>query len=150
MLNYADRAAFSSVLPPLRNDLRLSDTELGLLSSLFLWSYALAGPVAGIMADRYSRSSLVIWSLVAWSAITFLTGVTNGLIMLIVLRTGLGVSQSLYLPAGLALIADTNYNVFFFLFGEGGCGKSVYLHVLVHLVGERNCCCLPLASFGEK
>ena len=104
MLNYADRAAFSSVLPPLRDDLRLSDTELGLLSSLFLWSYALAGPVAGIMADRYSRSSLVIWSLVAWSAITFLTGVTNGLIMLIVLRTGLGVSQSLYLPAGLALI----------------------------------------------
>ena len=106
MLNYADRAAFSSVLPPLREDLKLSDTELGLLSSLFLWSYAVACPVAGIMADRYSRSRLVIWSLVAWSVITFLTGATSGLIMLIVLRAGLGVSQSLYLPAGLALIGD--------------------------------------------
>jgi sugar phosphate permease len=106
MLNYADRAAFSSVLPPLREALRLSDTELGLLSSLFLWSYAVAGPVAGLMADRYSRSSIVIWSLIGWSAVTFLTGLTNGLIMLIVLRTGLGISQSLYLPAGLALIAD--------------------------------------------
>ncbi|MBL9216684.1 MAG: MFS transporter [Opitutaceae bacterium] len=106
MLNYADRAAFSTVLPPLREELGLSDVAIGLMGSLFLWSYALACPVAGIMADRYSRSRLVVLSLAAWSLVTLLTGLTNGLAMLAVLRIGLGISESLYLPAAIALLAD--------------------------------------------
>src|SRR5690348_3874581 len=86
MLNYADRAAFSSVLPPLRQDLGLTDVTLGVLGSVFLWSYALACPFAGWLADRYSRGLLVVWSLALWSAVTFLTGVTSGLGMLVALR----------------------------------------------------------------
>jgi len=106
MLNYADRAAFSTVLPPLREELGLSDVAIGLMGSLFLWSYALACPVAGVLADRYSRSRLVLVSLACWSAVTLLTGVTNGLVMLALLRIGLGLSESLYLPAAIALLAD--------------------------------------------
>lgn len=105
-LNYADRAAFSSVLAPLRTDLGLSDTALGLLSSLFLWSYALASLAAGMLADRYSRSLLVLVSLVCWSLVTVLTGLANGLIMLATLRIALGLAESLYLPAAIALLAD--------------------------------------------
>ena len=59
-LNYADRAAYSSVLLPLRQELGLSDATLGLLGSLFLWSYALASPLAGVLADRFSRRTLVL------------------------------------------------------------------------------------------
>ncbi len=45
-LNYADRAAISSVLPALRTEFTLTDTQLGLLGSAFLWAYALASPLA--------------------------------------------------------------------------------------------------------
>ncbi len=55
--------------------------------------------------------------------------------------------QMLY---GLSLVPDTRYEVVFFLFGESGTGKSVCLHILEHLVGVENCCCLPLSKFTEK
>ena len=105
-LNYADRSIFSAVLAPLKADLNLTSTQQGLLGSLFLWSYALACPVAGIIADKYSRRAVVLWSLAAWSIFTVLTGAINGLMMLVVLRVAFGVAQALYLPAGLALIGD--------------------------------------------
>lgn len=56
----------------------------------------------------------------------------------------------LQMLAGLALVPDTSYEVFFILFGEAGCGKTVFLYVLEHLVGSQNVCVLPLSKFGEK
>lgn len=50
---------------------------------------------------------------------------------------------------GLMLVPKT-YNCCFFLFGEGGTGKSVFLHILTQLVGEDNTCCVPLAKLGER
>ncbi|MES2696677.1 MAG: MFS transporter [Verrucomicrobiota bacterium] len=105
-LNYADRAAMSAVFPALRTDLGLSDTQLGLLGSLFLWSYALGSPLAGSLADRWSRRKLVVWSLALWSTVTALTGVAGGLVALVMLRCALGLAESLYLPAATALLAD--------------------------------------------
>lgn len=52
--------------------------------------------------------------------------------------------------AGLALIPETRYNVAFVLYGEAGTGKSVYLHVLQHLVGIANVCSLPLPQFDQR
>lgn len=105
-LNYADRAAFSSVLPPLRQELGLSDAALGLLGSLFLWSYALGSPLAGLLADRYSRRRLVLASLAAWSFVTAATGAVTGVATFAALRIALGLAESLYLPAAIALLAD--------------------------------------------
>lgn len=51
---------------------------------------------------------------------------------------------------GLALVPDTSFEVFFILFGDGGCGKTVCLHVLENTVGRENVCCLPLSKFSEK
>lgn len=106
MLNYADRSIFSIVLSPIKTEFSLTDLQIGLLSSLFLWSYALACPLAGILADRFSRCMLVVVSLGGWSLVTALTGASNGLMMLAALRIALGVGESLYLPAAIALLAD--------------------------------------------
>lgn len=105
-LNYGDRAAISSVFPLLRDDLGISDASLGLVGAVFLWSYALCSPVAGILADRVSRSALIAWSLALWSLVTALTGLANGLATLIILRLALGVSESLFLPSAIALLGD--------------------------------------------
>jgi len=105
-LNYADRAAISSVLAPLRHDLSLSDVGLGSLGSLFLWSYSIASPISGVLADRYSRSRLLVISLAAWSLVTLGTGFASGLASLLVMRVLLGVFESMYLPAATALLAS--------------------------------------------
>ena len=105
-LNYADRAAMSAVLSAVRTEFGVSDVALGLLGSVFLWSYALGSPVAGHLADRLSRPRLVLGSLVAWSAVTALIGLATGFPALLALRFALGVAECLFLPAAVALIAD--------------------------------------------
>lgn len=105
-LNYADRAAMSAVLPAVRTEFGASDVALGLLGSVFLWSYALGSPLAGSLADRFSRRGMVIGSLAAWSAVTALVGLATGFPLLLALRFALGLTECLFLPAAVALIAD--------------------------------------------
>ena len=105
-VNYGDRAAMSSALPALRDAFHLSNASLGLIGSVFLWSYAISSPVAGHLADRFTRNQIVVQSLACWSLIMALTGFSTGLAVLLLLRVALGFSESLYLPAAIALIGD--------------------------------------------
>ena len=105
-LNFADRAAMSAVLPALRTDLKLSDVQLGLIGSVFLWCYALGSPFAGNLADRTSRVKIVTGSILAWSFVTATIGLTSGWPMLLALRAALGCAECLYIPAAIALLAD--------------------------------------------
>ena len=106
LLNYLDRQAFFSVFPLLQSDLRLSDFELGLLSTSFLWVYAVASPLAGYLADRFGRKNIIVMSLLVWSLMTWATGKTRNFQELLWARGLMGVSEAAYLPAGLAMIAD--------------------------------------------
>jgi MFS family permease len=121
-LNYADRTALSSVIPPLREDLGATDVQVGLFGMLFLWSYAIASPFAGNIADRFSRSRIIVWSLVGWSLITVLTGLAPSVAVLFVLRIALGVVESLYLPAAGALLGDHH--------GTATRGRAMGFHML--------------------
>ena len=105
-LNYADRGALTAVFPLLRKDLGMSDLALAAIGSFFLWSYALFSPLAGYLGDRFSRSALVTWSVVAWSVVTALTAFVKTSEQLLTMRVLLGVAESLYIPASLALIAE--------------------------------------------
>src|SRR5215475_10076088 len=106
LLNYLDRQIVFSVFPLLRADLRLSDAELGLLGSAFLWVYAFLSPISGFLADRFGRVRIIIVSLLVWSLVTWLTGYARGFDELIATRALMGVSEACYIPAALALIAD--------------------------------------------
>jgi MFS transporter, Spinster family, sphingosine-1-phosphate transporter len=104
-LNYADRTALASVVPPLREDLGVTDAQIGLAGLLFLWTYAIASPFAGNIADKFSRSRIVLWSLVVWSLITLMTGFAKDAPTLLGMRALLGLAESFYLPAAAALLA---------------------------------------------
>ncbi|MEN6604519.1 MAG: MFS transporter, partial [Bryobacteraceae bacterium] len=106
MVNYADRTAISAVFPLLGAELGMSDVALAALGSFFLWSYAAGSPFAGVLADRFSRSRLVVLSLTAWSLVTIWTGFAHSATELLVTRIMLGVTECAYLPAALALMAD--------------------------------------------
>ena len=105
-LNYGDRAAITSVYPLLRSDLALSDVMLAGIGSAFLWSYAVGSPFAGYLADRLSRTRMLLISLVAWSTVMALTGLVHSGVLLLAMRVLLGLAECVYLPASIALIAD--------------------------------------------
>jgi MFS transporter, Spinster family, sphingosine-1-phosphate transporter len=105
LLNYLDRQVIFSVFPLLQSELKLSSLELGLVSTAFLWVYALASPFAGYAADRFSRKGVIVSSVCVWSAITWATAHVRSLPELLFTRALMGISEALYLPAGLALIA---------------------------------------------
>ncbi len=96
----------SAMLPVLQTELRLTPSQLGLAGSLFLWVYGFLCPIAGQLADTYSKRLLVVLSLAVWSLVTASLGFATSAFMLLTLRAAMGVSESLYMPAAIALTAN--------------------------------------------
>ncbi|MCA9181178.1 MAG: MFS transporter [Planctomycetales bacterium] len=107
-LNYCDRQAVFAMFPVLKTDLAMSDQQLGLTGSIFLWVYGLGCPIAGQIADKYSKRILVVLSLVIWSVVTLATGWATSAMVLLLLRAAMGVSESLYMPAAIALTSNAH------------------------------------------
>lgn len=88
----------------------ISDLEsaenFGRLMAVFLWIYGLMSPAAGLLADRISRKWIIVASLGVWSAVTLSMGFCTSFSQLYVLRALMGISEAMYIPAGLSLIAD--------------------------------------------
>jgi MFS family permease len=105
-LNYLDRVMITTMRDSIVQSVPMTDAQFGLLTSVFLWIYGLLSPIAGFMADRFSRSRVIIISLLIWSAVTFLTAHATSFQGLLISRALMGVSEACYLPAALALIAD--------------------------------------------
>jgi MFS family permease len=84
----------------------MTDAQFGLLTAVFLWTYAVLSPVTGFLADRFNRSRVIIGSLLIWSALTWLTGHARTFDQLLIVRALMGVSEAAYIPAAMALIAD--------------------------------------------
>jgi MFS family permease/N-acetylneuraminic acid mutarotase len=110
VLNYVDRQVIYSVFPLVQAELHLSNVQLGLISSVFLWVYGLLSPFSGFLADRYGRKRIIIASLLVWSLVTWLTGKVSNFVELLGTRALMGVSEACYLPAALALIVGFHGN----------------------------------------
>jgi predicted MFS family arabinose efflux permease len=107
LFNYLDRMVIAVMVEPMKADLRLSDTQLGLISGLaFALFYALCGlPVARI-ADRGSRKWLLTICLTGWSAMTALTGAVRNFGELFAVRMAVGVGEAGCVPAAHSMIGD--------------------------------------------
>ncbi|HQX51424.1 MAG TPA: MFS transporter, partial [Planctomycetaceae bacterium] len=104
-LNYCDRQAVFAMFPALKADLQMSDQQLGLTGTIFLWIYALGCPIAGQIGDRFSKRILVVLSLIVWSVVTVATGFAASAWNMLTLRGVMGVSESLFMPTAIALTA---------------------------------------------
>jgi sugar phosphate permease len=108
LLNYMDRQMLSTMRPAMEQDIpELHSAEnFGYLMAIFLWIYGCMSPIAGFIADRSNRKWLIVGSLLVWSAVTVGMGFARTFDQLYVLRAIMGISEALYLPAGLSLIVD--------------------------------------------
>ncbi len=108
LLNYMDRQMLSTMKSAMQIDIAELQTaaNFGYLMAIFLWIYGFMSPVSGIIADKFNRKWLIVGSLFVWSAVTFAMGYATTFNQLYALRAIMGVSEALYIPAGLSLIAD--------------------------------------------
>jgi sugar phosphate permease len=105
-LHQADRAIFGIVLPSIKTDLKLTDTQIGASGTVLFLVLAVMVPVGGMLGDRLSKKWIITGSLIFWSISTMLTGVSRGLAGLIAFRSvATGGGESFYGPASTALIA---------------------------------------------
>lgn len=125
LLNYMDRQMLSTMKEAMQIDIveLQSAANFGYLMAVFLWIYGLMSPVSGIIADRLNRKWLIVGSLFVWSSVTYLMGVADTFDQVLWLRAVMGVSEALYIPAALSLIAD--YHT----------GKSRSLAIGIHMTG---------------
>ncbi|NTS43296.1 MFS transporter [Flavisolibacter sp. BT320] len=125
LLNYMDRQMLSTMRPSMQVDIAelQSATAFGYLMGIFLWVYGLMSPVSGIIADKFNRKWIITGSLAVWSAVTWTMGYAETFDQLYWLRAVMGVSEALYIPAGLSLIADYHSD------------KSRSLAIGIHMTG---------------
>ena len=111
VLNYLDRQMLSTMGLSIKADIveLQSARNFGWLMAIFLWVYALCSPMGGAIADRLSRKWLIVASLGVWSSVTLLMGQAANFHQLFALRAVMGLSEALYMPAGLSLIADYHH-----------------------------------------
>src|SRR5215471_12970570 len=129
-LNYIDRQVLPAVAPTMRQELNLSQTEIGLMEDALLLSYIVLALVFGRLGDRYSRTKLMATAAAIWSVATGLTAMTDRLpwhpagvyfhipilqftvalsgvaLLLCAVRAMVGVGESSYSTITPALIAD--------------------------------------------
>ena len=103
--NQGDRQIFNVVIPLIKPDLGLSDVQLGLVATIFTLLYGLLVPVAGYTGDILPKNRIVFASLLIFSAGTLLTGLSTGIVMLIIFRSiATGAGEAFYYPAANSLI----------------------------------------------
>lgn len=106
ILNFYDRQVAGALTEPLRREFQLSDTQVGMLTSVFTWLYALVGLPIGRLADRGSRRALLAAGMTVWSLMTAYTGLAANYAGLVVSRLGMAVGESVCAPTGMSWIGD--------------------------------------------
>ena len=129
-LNYIDRQILPTVATQMAADLKLSDTEIGMMEAVLLLSFTVLAPLFGRLGDRYSRTRIMATAAIIWSVATALTGIADKFpsifpalsftvpiirltlalssvaVMLCLIRTIVGVGESSYTTITPSLLAD--------------------------------------------
>jgi MFS family permease len=105
-LNYADRQLIFTVFPLLGKEFNLTDGALAVLSASFMCTYAVFGPLAGMVCDRAPRRVLILGTLIFWSLVAACTAMARSYAQLVAGVALGGLGEAFYFPAAMSLIAD--------------------------------------------
>jgi predicted MFS family arabinose efflux permease len=106
ILNFYDRHVPGALVEPMRKEFHLSDTQIGLLGSAFIWIYAIVGVPLGRIADSGSRKKLLAWGVVIWTALTASAGLATTYTVLLFSRVGVGVGEAACAPTATSWLGD--------------------------------------------
>jgi len=106
VLNFYDRHVPGALTEPIRKEFHLTDTQIGLLGSAFIWIYALVGLPLGRIADSASRKKLLGAAVFVWSSLTASTAFAGSFGALLLTRIGVGVGEAGCAPAATSWLGD--------------------------------------------
>lgn len=106
-LNQADRQIFNVTLPLIRGDIKLTDTEFGLIAASLIWTYGLLVPFAGFLGDIFPRRNILAFCICFWSIATFFTAFASGLLpFILLLGVATGGGEAFYAPSANAMLSE--------------------------------------------
>lgn len=109
-LNQGDRQIYNAVLPLIKADLGVSDVQLGMVATAFTLLYGVFVPLAGCLGDFVTKKWIVCLSLLTFSAGTLCTGLSGGILALVLFRSvATGVGEAFYYPAANSLIGQYHH-----------------------------------------
>lgn len=106
IVNYLDRANLAIAAPEMMKELHLTNTDIGLMGSVFAWSYALCQLPSGWLIDRLGAKKVYSWAVLLWSGATALTGACGNLTALLGARIFLGAAEAPCWPGGAKITAS--------------------------------------------
>jgi MFS family permease len=105
-INYVDRGNLATAAPLIKDELKLSASQLGVLISAFSWTYVAAMPLAGWLAERIGAYRTMALGLGVWSLATMATGFAGGFAAILALRLLLGLGESVAFPCSSKIISE--------------------------------------------
>ena len=106
LFNYLDRFILASVLTPMKEDLHLSDGEMGHLATMFMIGYFVTSPFFGYLGDRLKRKWLIAVGVLIWSIATMNTGLAATFSAMIFWRILVGLGEASYATMSPSLLSD--------------------------------------------
>lgn len=128
LLNYVDRQAAFSIFPALEREMGFTSVSLGLVGTVFIWTYAAGILISGRLADVVARPAMVLSSLVLWSLAMLGSAKSGSVSQFLLWRGAMGITEALYFPAAAAMIAG--------LHGSRTRGRALAIHHSAQLVGS--------------
>ena len=108
VISYTDRQILSLLVDPVRRDLSISDTQVGLLiGTAFAFVYGLAGLPLGWLADRLRRRNLIVAGISVWSIGTVCCGLSHNFGQFFAARILVGIGEAVLTPASVSMISDS-------------------------------------------
>ena len=105
VINFMDRQILPAVLEPMKLDLGLNDSQMGVLQTIFLLSMSLFAFPAAFVMDRWSRKKSLGLIAVIWSIFTFVTGLGRGFLGVFFPRLVVGIGEAGYSSGGIAMVS---------------------------------------------
>ena len=105
ILNYTDRNVVFALFEPIKQDLALTDAQLGWIGSAYIIVLSLAALPLGVIGDLRSRRGVITYGVAVWSLFTALGGFVTRFWQLFLCRAMVGVGEAGYMPASQAIIA---------------------------------------------
>jgi MFS family permease len=143
ILSYTDRQILSLLVDPIRDELRITDTQVALLmGTAFALVYGVAGVPLGWLADRMCRRNLIVAGILFWSIGTVCCGISQNFAQFFCARMLVGVGEAVLTPASISMISDsfpehrrgTATSVFLMGMSMGAGGAIAFGGLILHWV----------------
>ena len=108
IFSFIDRTTISLIVEPMKRDLHISDTQIGMLQGLaFALLYTFLGLPIARLSDRHSRRGIIAAGVFVWSIMATLCGLARTAIQLFIARIGVGIGEAALSPAAYSIITDS-------------------------------------------